>query len=65
MNIVLIADATDGQIDDMLDYCREHSLALIRFKTEDVADVSGYYDTITLFEFEKNEDVLFFKLRFK
>jgi hypothetical protein len=59
-----ICDPTDTEIADMLDYCHEYSLSLTKFENVDVSDISGKWDTIATFKFHKDEDALFFKLKY-
>jgi len=58
-----ICDPVPGAVDDMLDYCQENSLSLIKFEISDVSDVSGQWDTIATFTFMKHDDATLFKLR--
>jgi uncharacterized protein YfcZ (UPF0381/DUF406 family) len=64
--VVHFGDISNERYIEMLDYCQENKLSLVKTETcnLDVSDVSGRYDTIAIFRFEKEADALIFKLRF-
>jgi hypothetical protein len=64
MMILYFSDCSDEKLNDMLDYCRDNSLSLAMFRNDDVSDVSGRWDTIASFQFDKEDDAMIFKLKY-
>ncbi len=63
MNTIHIADPSDEEMYDMLDFCYDNKLSLTLYECIDVSDVSGRYDTIATFKFDDDADAVLFKLR--
>lgn len=64
MRTIWFHDILPMQASDMIDYCHEHSLSLIRFEETDVTDLSRSYDTLFAFDFQDDDDAIIFKLRY-
>jgi hypothetical protein len=62
---VYICDPDDGQVNRMLDYCKEFKLEFLSYSCTDVSDCSGQWDTIAQFVFKNDQDAMIFKLKFK
>lgn len=63
-NTVFIYDITDQRMFEMVDYCETNELSLIRFENVDISDHSLMWDTLASFDFESEDDIIMFKLRF-
>ena len=61
---IYICDASDEKMNDMVDYCHSNNLSLRTFVNVDVSDVSGSWDTISMFTFTDESDALAFKLKY-
>lgn len=64
MKFLYFNDLSDEKLNEMIDYCLTNSLSLDRYENTDVSDVSGQWDTITLFAFTKDDDAMLFRLRY-
>jgi hypothetical protein len=60
---LLYADLDGCEIAPMEDFCVENGFKYT-MNTLDVADATIYHDTVTTFEFEKDEDAQKFKEKF-
>lgn len=63
---IRIPDISQERFVELVDYCRESKLSLIRIETcqLDVSDVSGSYDTIATFRFLEEADAIIFRLKY-
>ena len=64
-NSVMIYDPSDEKLGEMLDYCCMNKLTLEKYEVVDVSDVSEWWDVLAIFKFTNEEDMLFFKLKYR
>lgn len=62
--IVHIGDLSDQRMNEMVDFCVENGLKLVKFDNMDISDASYKWDMMASFYFETEADLLVFKLRF-
>ena len=63
-HIVNICDPGQTELHEMIDYCLDHNLSLLKFDCIDISDFSLTHDTIATFTFQNPEDATVFKLKY-
>lgn len=64
MSVLHYYNLSDETCNEMIDYCQQHKLTLIKYECTDISDLSLIYDNIITFEFSNDSEILLFKLRF-
>ena len=62
---VYIGDPSIATVNDMMDFIADANLSIISVDSVDVSDVSMQYDILYSYIFNKEEDAVFFMLKFK
>jgi hypothetical protein len=62
--IINIRDPTEEKLNEMVDYCNDNNMSLVKFENIDVSDFSFDTDQLAIFHFGISEDAAVFKLKF-